>query len=349
MPVPTRDDLEALLGRLPDMTVAVVGDFCLDVYMTVDTSLEQPSPETGLPAHQVVARRHSPGGAANVAAGLASVGFGRVLALGLVGDDGHGWELRGDLEDLGVDTSGLPACPGRMTSAYIKTFLRTGGGGDAETDRHDIMPREDTPTELQQAMTRSLEQALDDLDAVVVVDQVPDESAGTVTPTVREAICRLGHLRPTLPVLVDSRFFPGRWRDVELKPNIHEAFGALDETEPEDPARDRFSQVIRAASVLHQRCGKPVYLTVEQHGIVVADGPEPVHVPTARAHPPIDISGCGDSAAVGIAAARACGWSPVEAAHLGNAVAGITIHKIATTGTATPQELLQRWTAAAKG
>ncbi len=54
----------------------------------------------------------------------------------------------------------------------------------------------------------------------------------------------------------------------------------------------------------------------------------------------IDTVGAGDSALAGIAAALAAGRSALEAAELGNFAAGVTVQKLFTTGTASPEEVL---------
>ena len=66
-------------------------------------------------------------------------------------------------------------------------------------------------------------------------------------------------------------------------------------------------------------------------------------VPAYPVAGPIDIVGAGDSTSAGIACAIASGASPAEAAAFGNLVASITIQQIGTTGTATPEQVRQRW------
>jgi sugar/nucleoside kinase (ribokinase family) len=58
---------------------------------------------------------------------------------------------------------------------------------------------------------------------------------------------------------------------------------------------------------------------------------------------PIDIVGAGDSTSAGVACAVAAGATLTEAAAFGNLVASITIQQLGTTGTATPEQVRQRW------
>lgn len=58
---------------------------------------------------------------------------------------------------------------------------------------------------------------------------------------------------------------------------------------------------------------------------------------------PIDIVGAGDAATSGIVSALLAGANELEAAALGNLVASITVQQIGTTGTASPEQVRDRW------
>ena len=75
--------------------VLVVGDLMLDTYLWGDIS--RISPEAPVPIVEVKKIEHNPGGAANVALNLASLGS-KVSVIGLIGIDAEGAILR-DLMD----------------------------------------------------------------------------------------------------------------------------------------------------------------------------------------------------------------------------------------------------------
>ena len=58
---------------------------------------------------------------------------------------------------------------------------------------------------------------------------------------------------------------------------------------------------------------------------------------------PIDIVGAGDAATSGIVTALLSGANESEAASFGNLVASITIQQLGTTGTATLEQVRERW------
>jgi sugar/nucleoside kinase (ribokinase family) len=98
---------------------------------------------------------------------------------------------------------------------------------------------------------------------------------------------------------------------------------------------------------LAERAGRPVFCTAAELGIMLAD-PGSVegrvtHVPTFPARGPIDPVGAGDSTSAGIACALAAGVGLEAAAAFGNLVASITVQQLGTTGTASPEQVRQRW------
>ena len=58
---------------------------------------------------------------------------------------------------------------------------------------------------------------------------------------------------------------------------------------------------------------------------------------------PTDIVGAGDSTSAGSAGAVMAGATYEQAAAFGNLVASVTIQQLGVTGTATPQQVRERW------
>ena len=86
-------------------------------------------------------------------------------------------------------------------------------------------------------------------------------------------------------------------------------------------------------------------MTLGEEGILVNHKGQLTHVPGIQIDGKIDPVGAGDSVSAGIVSTLCAlgAESVVEAAYLGNLVASITITKIGTTGTATPEEVLERY------
>ena len=109
---------------IPDfagLKVLVVGDLMLDQYWFGPTS--RISPEAPVPVVQVRRSETRPGGAANVAINLTSLGVQASIS-GLIGDDEGGKELTSLLENAGVQTA-LSRSPRNPTISKLRGELRS--------------------------------------------------------------------------------------------------------------------------------------------------------------------------------------------------------------------------------
>ncbi len=70
--------------------------------------------------------------------------------------------------------------------------------------------------------------------------------------------------------------------------------------------------------------------------------PDWTAVPGVRVSGETDTTGAGDSATAGCVLALCAGATCPEAALIGNLVASITVQQLATTGTARPEQLVDR-------
>ena len=332
------DRLGELVERFPRARIAVVGDFFLDKYLDVDPALAEISLETGKTAHQVVGIRHSPGAAGTVISNLAALGAGSLHAVGLTGDDGESYELRKDLTALGCSTDYLHYAPDRATPTYLKPRDKTDPGLSGEHSRYDTKNRAATPAALQERIIQSLDALLGQLDAVIVADQVEEDECGVITAQVRDALADRAKRHPQVIFWADSRRRIRRFRGVIIKPNQFEAVG---QENPPPDATVGLDELAAAMARLRAETGAPIFVTCGAGGMAVSD-PQPTHVPGVAVEGPIDPTGAGDSATAGAVLALASGAQLPEAALIGNLVASITIQQLATTGTASPDQLPQR-------
>ena len=333
--------MHELLAGFPKARVAVVGDFFLDKYLVIEQSLMEVSLETDLDAYQVVGKRLSPGAAGTVTNNLTALDVGEVYAVGFIGDDGEGYELKQGLAKTGVDMTHLIERPDLFTPTYTKPMLRDETGQERELNRLDIKNREPTPRDVEDAVLEQLRAALADVGAVIIADQVEERDMGVITDRVRDGICALARANPDVMFFADSRANIGLFRDVIVKPNKFEAArscgfeGAEEELTAEDAEGYGLALVARN--------NRPVFVTAGAEGIIVFDEDGSTHVPGIEVPPPIDIVGAGDSTTAGIALALCSEAMFQEAAVVGNCVASITIQQIGTTGTASRHEVAERF------
>ena len=332
--------LRSLLDRFPDLHILVVGDYFLDRYLIIDRELGEISLETGLEAYQVVDVRCSPGAAGTVTSNLRALDI-QVSALGIIGDDGMGYELLRGLRGHGVNVEPLIQVSDRFTPTYTKPMLREADGQEHEIQRLDIKNRQPLSPKLEDEIASRLREWIQRVDGVIIADQVPERNCGTISDRVRALLGELAQDSPRTVFAVDSRVHIGEFHNAIVKPNAREAVSAIDPDRAEGPP-DR-ATVEACGRQLYRRNGRPVFLTIGAEGILVFDQQGMTHVPAIRVAGPIDIVGAGDSTMSGIVSALCCGAGHAEAALIGNLVASITIQQIGTTGTATRAQVLDRY------
>lgn len=336
----TEQRLEALLEDFTKVKIALVGDFFLDKYLDCDRMLSEVSLETGLEAFQVVRVRCYPGAAGTVANNLKALKVGTVYAVGFTGDDGEGYELRRGLEKIGVDLTYLEIRPDLMTPTYTKPMMREPDGKWHELNRLDIKNRKPLPEDLQERVIQSVQQLLPQVHAVVVSDQVQERNCGIITDKVQNALNELAAAHPDKVFYADSRERIGEFSNFTMKPNRYEAAKAV---HGEWHGSVSVEQAVEFGKALFERNRKPVFITAGEQGILVFCEDGSFHIPAVPVEGEIDIVGAGDSVTGGIVPSLCLGAHPVEAATIGNIVASITIQQIGVTGTATPEQVMERF------
>ena len=325
--------LRFLLENFPSITLTVVGDYFLDKYLIIDRRLGEVSLETGLEAFQVVDVRMSPGAAGTVTSNLRSLGA-NVIALGVIGDDGEGFELERALRATGVDASRIIRQSGIFTPTYTKPMLRAADDAESELNRLDIKNRRPLPPPAEAEIIARLRAVLPYVQGVVVVDQVEEPNCGVVTDCVRAALTTLAGEYPAKLFAVESRSRIGLFHKMILKPNTNEALKAIGI----EPGLEVDIQA--CGQELFRRAGAPVFMTRGAEGILLCDEAGSKLIQTVRVRGLIDTVGAGDSVLAGIAASLCAGATRSEAALTGNLAAAVTIRQIGTTGTAKPEQIL---------
>lgn len=330
--------LHHLVSRFPEGRIAVVGDFFLDKYLEVDPALEEPSVETGKPAHQVIDVRCSPGAAGTVVCNLAALGAGEIHAVGFVGDDGEGVDLRKALTDQGCRLDHLHLLPERFTPTYLKPRDCQGSTLEAEHPRYDTKNYEPLPEQMEARILTSLEVLVPHVDAVIILDQVEARNTGVITDTVRKGIEKLAQSHSSVVFWADSRHRILEFRHAILKPNQFELINKKNPTPGETVDPDKLRT---KAEKLRKQNQAQLVITMAERGVLVSD-PEWKLVPAVQIEGAIDPTGAGDSATAGAVLSLCAGANLEESALIGNLVASLTIQQIGTTGTARPEELAPR-------
>ncbi|MDG6966496.1 MAG: hypothetical protein JRN23_00485 [Nitrososphaerota archaeon] len=156
------EGLAALLKKFQGKRMLVVGDFLVSRF--VEVSARKLAREAPVPAGDYVGETLLPGGAANLANEVASLG-GMVSVIGTVGDDNYGVWLKEDLGRNGVTTEGIVQDKSRPTS--LRTWIMV-------NRLHYLRIDQEVRKEVQLAVTKTLaasaESKIPGVDTVVFSD-----------------------------------------------------------------------------------------------------------------------------------------------------------------------------------
>lgn len=297
------DNLTAVLKRMAQARVTVVGDVMLDRYWY--GGVERISPEAPVPVVAVNRSEERPGGAANVARNIAGLGAHCDL-VALCGDDPAADSLQSLLTDCHVGQR-LIRDPLINTTVKLRVI-----------SRNQQLIRIDFETQATPDGCRSLVAAYKAV--------LPDTAAVVVSDYGKGG---LGHVREIvsagrkagLPVIVDPKgddYSPYQGATL-ITPNRKEfeqvAGRFQDEAELERKARALMAQLSLDA----------LLVTRSEEGMTLfeKDGSR-THV-GARAHEVYDVTGAGDTVIAMIGAALSVRASLLQAIHIANAAAGIVV------------------------
>jgi D-glycero-beta-D-manno-heptose-7-phosphate kinase len=316
---PSRGQSE--LSRLPRLfvrrRVLVVGDLVADHYIYGQTD------RVSREAPVLIVRHESSevklGGGANVAANLRALG-GEVLAVGALGDDEMGYELRRLFRASGIS---LRAVGGAGVDTETKTRILAGGVSTTRQQmlRLDRSRHTPLPPRTRKELARQLLRAAQEVDAVVVSDY----GAGVVGEELREALRTLAG--QGLPVCVDSRYSLASFTGVTVcKPNEPEL-----ESLSGRPVRTEEELLEAGRTALRRLACKALLVTRGRHGMMLfgADGGVE-RIPVHGQKEAVDVTGAGDTVIATFALGLAAGGSYLQAAQLANVAGALVVQKQGT-------------------
>ena len=303
---------------IPDFSktyVVVAGDVMLDRYMFGTTS--RISPEAPVPVVHIHETDDRPGGAANVAVNLASLGVSTRL-LGVVGQDAAADSLQEIMKARGIRCE-FQRVDDRPT--VTKTRVQSRGQQLVRLDQENAsaMPGG--------AMTSALKKAIDGAGAVVLSDY----GKGTLSDIAAMInLCR----DADLTVLVDPKGsdFTQYCGASVITPNQAEFESVVGACTTDEELVDKAQVMIdelRLDALLITRSEKGMLL-------VEADAP-PVFLST-QAREVFDVTGAGDTVIATLAGVLASGEDLASAAALANIAAGLVVRKIGV-ASVTPGEI----------
>ena len=164
MPLETveTEKLRSLLRQFQGRKILVVGDLIVSRF--VEVAARKLAREAPVPAGDFVGENLLPGGAANVARELASLGAA-VNVAGLVGADEDGNWLKTVLGRAGIGFTGVMTDPSRPTS--LRTWIMVNGFHMLRIDRDD---RRDAPPNITSKLVAAALPMVGEVDCIVISD-----------------------------------------------------------------------------------------------------------------------------------------------------------------------------------
>jgi D-beta-D-heptose 7-phosphate kinase/D-beta-D-heptose 1-phosphate adenosyltransferase len=285
---------------LESARVLVVGDAMLDRYWHGSTY--RISAEAPVPVVDIDEVEDRPGGAANVALNLATLGSHSIL-VSAIGRDEAGAILQAKLEAAGIDCQFiLPAAYSTITKLRIVSQNQQLVRADFETKLalEDNQARDLVQKELENVNVL----LLSDYDKGLISDPQSLITAST---------------KAHVPVLVDPKFKDfGLYKGVMvLKPNKLELEQAIGQWHSEKEMIEKCQQLMQQLDL------KALLVTRSAQGMTLLQpGMQEVHFP-AHTREVSDVSGAGDTVISVLAAALSAGQSLVDAVALSNVAAGM--------------------------
>lgn len=304
---------------LPDYKqagVLVVGDVMLDRYWHGPTN--RISPEAPVPVVKVTMVEERPGGAANVAMNIASLGANSRL-VGLTGIDDAAKALTENLNGVNVRCD-FVAIPTHPTITKLRVLSR-----NQQLIRLDF--EEGFENVDAQPMLERIEQALPHIGALVLSDY----AKGALTEV--EKMIALAN-KAGVPVLIDPKGNNfERYRGATLlTPNMSEFEAIVGRCKDNKDVEEKGMQLLESLEL------SALLITRSEQGMsLIRRNEAPLHLPT-EAQEVFDVTGAGDTVIGVLAASIASGRPLHEACALANAAAGVVVGKLGTS-TVSPIEL----------
>lgn len=301
---------------LPDFNraaVLVVGDVMLDRYWYGPTS--RISPEAPVPVVKVDNVEERPGGAANVAMNIASLGAESRL-VGLTGLDDAARALSATLNNVNVQCD-FVAVPTHPTITKLRILSRN-----------------------QQLIRLDFEEGFEGVDAQPLHDRIsaalPKIGALVLSDYAKGALASVETMiqlarAAGVPVLVDPKGTDfARYRGATLlTPNLSEFEAVVGKCKDEAQIVERGMKVIADFDL------SALLVTRSENGMTLLQpGKAPLHLPT-QAQEVFDVTGAGDTVIGVLAATLAAGDSLEEACFMANAAAGVVVGKLGTSTVST--------------
>src|SRR5436190_14057147 len=184
--------------EFPTRRVAIVGDVVADQFLNGSIARVSREAPVFILRHEDTETR--PGGAANAAANVASLG-GTAMLGGVLGDDANGRLLSDSLDKVGVNCDYSITDSKFATTTKVRVFAGQNYSTRQQVIRIDYENNSTIDDDIRRRLGENLRVAAQHADAIIVSDY----NYGVAEPEVFREAYRISKER-NIPLLIDSRF-----------------------------------------------------------------------------------------------------------------------------------------------
>jgi len=336
----TEQEIRDIIKKMSSKKVIVLGDFYLD--QNIVGSMEAISREAPVPIVRVTSDDYHPGGGGNTVVDVAALGI-EVIPIGIIGNDLHGDIFFQELKKRNIASDFVIREERRRTPTFNKIWASSFQGRPQQVARYDIENFEPTLQKSIDVVISSLQRLLPDVDAILVNDYDEVGNIGIITDKVLDFLCEIGKTSDVI-ITADSRQNIGKCKNfTAVVPNEIETAAAVGYKAGDENIRENGEVINKIGKQLQSQINADfVIVTRGDLGATIFTGEHDIrHVGGFPVEGEIDITGAGDMFASTLTGALCAGVDIAQAVELANLAASIVVKKLWTTGTATPDEILQ--------
>lgn len=317
----TKNSIEKLFKAFTTKRVLVIGDVMVDAYLF--GKVDRISPEAPVPVVSVTKRDNRPGGAANVALNVQSLGAEAILC-SVIGNDHKGDEFVECLQKIGLTTRGIIRSDHRVTTTKFRII-----GNNTQLLRVD----EEMTSPINEIDFIQIYDHIEHLIENEIIDVIifEDYDKGLISEDLIEKIIFKARILD-IPVVVDpkKKNFNSYKKATIFKPNLKELTEGIRVDINVENNRELFKLV---EDFIHANQVEIVMTTLSERGILVSWKEESEERITHKIIPAhlrniSDVSGAGDTVVSVSALCHASGLRPDETATLANIAGGLVCEEI---------------------
>jgi len=315
-----QENIQALFDSFNRLSVLVIGDVMIDAY--IFGKVERISPEAPVPVVSVEKRQNRPGGAANVALNIKSLGA-RAILCSVIGNDQKGNEFIEILNQNGLPVQGLVQSNNRITTTKFRII-----GNKTQMLRVDEEITDDLNKPEERLLIKRIHSILDSDKIDVILFQ--DYNKGVLTKNIITQTIKLARSR-NIPVAVDPKkknFMA--YKQVNLfKPNLKELKEGIDIAFDAQSIPETGKALAFLMEKLH---AEMVMVTLSEKGVLIGNHSHDrehtvYHIP-AHLRNIADVSGAGDTVISVASLCLALNMGPEDIASLSNLAGGLVCEEV---------------------